>query len=154
MKRYGLDDDCALMPFLDEPGVCNHCGKPLTGRRTQWCSSACERVLRENHDWNLARRAARKRDGNRCVRCSYTGVPRMFVGHVDGPPVIGMPAWRRSDWSEWGLEVNHTTPREGRGYGWGCAHHLDGLETLCKAHHRIVTNEQAAERRVLMQAVD
>lgn len=151
MNRYGLDDGCPTLPFLDQPGVCNRCGTRLTGRRTQWCSSACESVLRENHDWNLARRAARKRDGNKCVRCGHTGIPRVFVGHVDAPPEIRTPAWSSRNSREWGLEVNHMTPREGRGYGWGCAHHLDGLETLCKPCHRDETNNQAAERRSRQQ---
>ena len=45
------------------------------------------------------------------------------------------------------LEVNHKVPRAGAGYGWGCWHHLDGLETLCRPCHRKVTNAQALERK-------
>lgn len=66
----------------------------------------------------MAREAARKRDGRRCVRCG-SGI---------------------------GIEVNHIEPRNGQGYGNGCHHHQDNLETLCKVHHREVTNEQRLVR--------
>ena len=47
----------------------------------------------------------------------------------------------------WPLEVNHIEPRKGAGYGPGCHHHLDGLETLCHACHLEVTAAQLAEWR-------
>jgi hypothetical protein len=40
------------------------------------------------------------------------------------------------------MEVHHVDPRRGAGYAAGCHHHLDLLETLCRACHVAVTNEQ------------
>jgi 5-methylcytosine-specific restriction endonuclease McrA len=45
------------------------------------------------------------------------------------------------------LEVNHTTPRRGQGYPTGCHHHLDLLETLCRACHASETARQRRERK-------
>ena len=58
----------------------------------------------------------------------------------DAQPCTGKP-----------LEVNHktslrdVTPRVTYA-DVSCAHHLDGLETLCHAHHVVETNRQRAER--------
>lgn len=103
----------------DNPGHCGWCGVPLTGRRTRWCSDAHRSAFADNHEWTAARLAAYLRDGKGCVRC----------GSRDRP------------------EVNHTVPRNGGGYGNGCHHHLDTLETLCHSHHVEATNEQRRARR-------
>lgn len=158
--RYGLDDDCALLPHLDTPGVCNRCGTSLKGRQTQWCSDECQEELRRNHDWGVARRAALVRDGHRCVRCSGTGNRRQWVtlwAHdrrhraqlidlgIDPDGIRGgrIQVAKALPW----LEVNHIKPRNGGGYGWGCAHHQSNLETLCHPCHVAETNRQASERR-------
>lgn len=44
------------------------------------------------------------------------------------------------------LEVNHINARQGGGYGPGCAHHLSGLETLCRPCHVAVTTSQLRAR--------
>lgn len=106
-------------PYADTPGVCDHCGKELKGRRRRWCSQACSDELTRQHDWGWARNAAKRRDGQKCVRCGKTH----------------------------SLEVNHIVPRVGRGYGWGCHNHLSNLETLCHWCHLEVTAQQRAERR-------
>lgn len=108
-----------LLPFAEVAGVCDHCGKALTGRQQRWCSRECSFVEWPEHDWNSARKAAKKRDGHRCVQCG----------------------------SGASLEVNHIEPRVGKGYGWGCWNHQDNLETLCHDCHVAVTNAQRAERR-------
>lgn len=79
------------------------------------------------HDWNSARKAAKKRDGYKCVKC--------------GKPEDVDELLRST------LQVNHIEPRVGEGYGWGCWNHLSNLETLCKECHVVVTNQQAADRR-------
>ena len=66
----------------------------------------CNGDYRE-HSWSYSNTRARIRDNHKCVTC----------GSVDD------------------LEVNHIIPLLGRGYGPGCAHHLDNLETLCKPCH-------------------
>jgi 5-methylcytosine-specific restriction endonuclease McrA len=151
-RRYGLAEQCPIIAFADQPGVCNRCGSRLSGRRTQWCSRECETEFRQNHDWNLARRAARKRDGNRCIRCKSDGIPMIFIGQPAGPPEVRPMGWNQGANRLLGLEVNHVTPRVGGGYGWGCHHHLDGLETLCVPCHRVETNKQAAQRRARRSA--
>lgn len=129
--------DCSLidqlLPHRNTPGVCDACGKPLTGRQKRWCSTDCSLALWRQHDWNGARRAAKKRDGHKCVNC----------GQEDG-----VDKHLRST-----LEVNHIEPRVGRGYGWGCWNHLDNLETLCHDCHVAVTKQQAADRRAAARAL-
>lgn len=116
-----MSEPCTIdsTPYADTPGVCDACGKALTGRQQRWCSRACSLVDWPNHDWNSARNAAKRRDGHKCVQCGST----------------------RS------LEVNHIEPRVGKGYGWGCWNHLDNLETLCHDCHVLVTNAQRQGRR-------
>ncbi|MGX5770816.1 HNH endonuclease [Microbacterium trichothecenolyticum] len=108
-----------LLPYRDVAGVCDACGKDLTGRQQRWCSRACSFAEWDDHDWNSARKAARKRDGEKCVTCG----------------------------SRQSLEVNHIEPRVGKGYGWGCWNHQDNLETLCHDCHVKVTKAQADARR-------
>jgi len=52
---------------------CQQCGAELPGRRLKWCSDQCSDAYWSNHDWNMARRAALKRDGWQCVRCGHIG---------------------------------------------------------------------------------
>lgn len=52
-------------------------------------------------------------------------------------------AWR----GQHTLEANHIDPRRGGERGFGCWNHLDGLETLCKRCHGIVTGLQVKRRR-------
>lgn len=158
-NRYGLDDDCDALPHLDTAGVCNRCGKVLVGRQTQWCSQECSDALSREHNWTLARNAAKRRDHHRCVRCGGDGreqrpkqwrtawateLARLGIALPEGEGanavLIALPplTW---------LEVNHIAPRVGRGYGFGCHNHLANLETLCHGCHVDETNRQAAQRR-------
>lgn len=109
---------CSLLPFAREKGRCDLCGAVLTGRRTRWCSRRCHDAHVVQHRWTQARKAAVRRD-RVCVTCGSREL----------------------------LEVNHIVPREGAGYGWGCWHHAENLEVLCRACHRVVTNAQAEARR-------
>lgn len=143
-ERYQVDKGCPVIPYVGVRGRCNRCGRRIGGRRTQWCSSKCQNEFRENHAWTQARHAAKRRDGYQCVQCGSDGRARLFVAGdvIDITlPFTGSERYSRH------LEVNHITPREGAGYGWGCHHHLEGLETLCLWHHRQITNRQAALRR-------
>lgn len=160
-NRYGLDDDCDAVPYVGIPGLCNHCGTKLTGRRTQWCSDECSDAVTREHNWTWARNAARKRDGHRCVRCRQTPRVRRRVDRIStsrwdiwrlrrlGIEVVDPTPGQLIDVYKWivHLEVNHIVPREGRGYGWGCHHHLSNLETLCHPCHVAETTRQGTERR-------
>ncbi|HVF75505.1 MAG TPA: HNH endonuclease [Acidimicrobiales bacterium] len=115
----------------DNPGHCGWCGVVLKGRRTRWCSDEHRTAFANNHEWTAARKAAVERDGHACTRCDAhdrLGPDGMWIGVQ--------------------LQVNHIEPRCGRGYGNGCHHHLDNLETLCHPCHVETTNEQRRARMV------
>lgn len=110
--------ECPLALGAGHDKHCFLCDKPLTGRRTRWCSALCVKLWYQNHNWTGARKAAKKRDKYRCVKCG----------------------------SNYKLEVNHILPLVGRGYAWGCLNHLAGIETLCHDCHVRETNRQRRER--------
>ncbi len=123
-------------------GHCWRCGKELPPRRRHWCSDECGQWWWRNHDWNGARDAALKRDNYYCQKCG-----------VDGYPITERVVWsaipKRQFRTICGrtmfpvkLEVNHIVPRDGLGYGQGCHHHQEGLETLCQNCHLVVTARQ------------
>lgn len=122
MSLAAVDEACAVLPHAGVPDVCDRCGAPLAGRQARWCSARCKERNLAEHRWTQARAARKRRDRYRCVR---TGCPTPRIS----------------------LEVNHIEPRNGGGYGMGCWHHQDNLETLCHAHHVETTNAQAAARR-------
>lgn len=128
----GIDPNCPLLPKLRPhvDGECDRCGKHLPKGRRRWCSDSCAtynyREFLLHHDWASARNAALKRAGGKCVRCGVPG---------------------KLQYGRYSLEVNHIEPRNGGGYGRGCAHHQDNLEALCAPCHQIETNRQRAERR-------
>lgn len=136
---YGVTwDQCPVIAYDTVAGRCARCGAVLTGRRTRWCSRACELVYEENHYWNAARAACLRRDLNRCVRCGWKDVP----GQLALP--MGIPGYFKTHARS--LEVNHIVPRNGAGYDKGCHHHLTNLETLCHEHHVRVTKRQRIAR--------
>lgn len=104
----------AAGPFRPDERRCDFCGKDLVGRRKRWCSDPCSKKWWTNHVYRMARKAAKRRDGYRCVKC----------GSRDK------------------LEVNHIKPCLGAHAKKGCWHHLDNLETLCHEHHLEETKRQ------------
>lgn len=124
LQRNRVTKDCPLLPVLRPhvDGECDKCGKPLSGRRRRWCSDKCAGWLAhefaKNHEWRYARRAAKRRDRYRCVKCG----------------------------SQSKLEVNHISPLFGSGYTPSCLHHLEGLQTLCHGCHVKETNLQRRTR--------
>ncbi len=116
---------CPLTLGALKAGCCYWCGGELPPRRSKWCSAKCVKRYYSNHNWNGARKAAKRRDGYRCLQC----------GSKDS------------------LEVNHIVALADQGhsgnYGWSCRNHLDGLVTLCHACHVIETARQRKERNVV-----
>lgn len=110
-----IRDDC---PFSLGRGLENHCdacAKPLSGRRTRWCSNDCATLFYKNHLWSMARKVARRRDKYKCIECG----------------------------SKEKLEVNHKVPFWGRKrVSISCLNHLENLELLCHLHHVMKTREQ------------
>lgn len=108
---------CSL---LHEEG-CDWCGKELPAGRRRWCSRKCDDAHTANHRWTQAKawikRIARRPGGYLCSRCGEV------VQVVD---------------------VNHKTPILGKHGTWGCHHHQDNLEVVCKPCHKEITAEQRA----------
>jgi hypothetical protein len=97
--------------------ACRACNGPLPVNRDRFCGPACKDWATDNHWFDAARTAARKRDGYACVKC------------------------RRTD----RIEVNHIVPVLEQHKVPGCMHHLTGLETLCAGKgscHQTETNRQ------------
>ena len=135
-------------------------GLVASGRR--WCSTDCSSTYWANHQWNLTRHAALKRDDYCCVKCGSDGGTRRGICAIDGQPWPCKKAGQKQRESYGGmhwtvthhervmvgkLEVNHIEPRKGEGYQNGCWHHLDGVETLCRPCHVEVTQEQLRQWR-------
>ena len=119
-------------------GTCGTCGAVLTGRSRWFCAGGpCAKNWRRNHQWGVAKAAALKRDGYRCVR-------------------LGCGAGPHSNSNQRGVEVNHIAPLASVAHAQGlttsaalrsrtgCWNHLENLETLCITHHREATAEQRA----------
>lgn len=147
-------DDGVKLRHLTEGGYyCAWCGDELPPRRRRWCSDACSQEFARQHVWSVAREAAKSRDGHMCRVCSRGwGAAHLLAlflnlsGHDLGRDLVDeefaeiFRAWTGGA----NLEVNHVVPRRGAGYRTGCAHHVDGIETLCREHHVIETKRQAA----------
>lgn len=150
-------------PYPTPNGICRWCGANLTGRRTRWCSDACSRAVGQNHDWSSARVAALRRDGNRCVRCGADG--QWAEGHAFWRVLRTMAPLADRDAIHEALlvliegerahrlEVNHLVPIHGKHGQWGCHHHLDGLETLCRPCHVAETARQFRDGEIRRRAV-
>lgn len=145
---------CALSRWSGDPASCRWCDAP-TRSGGPWCGHLCEDEYRRNHWWDHARAAAAVRDGERCVRCGL-GPEIPMLAKLLLRALVPMGArqaaslWRSPGWAALRqactLEVHHVVAREGCGYGAGCHHHLDGLETLCHRCHAVTTAQQQHER--------
>ncbi len=151
--RAGLMPGCPLLPFDTVAGRCAACGESLIGRQTRWCSKDCRLIYERNHYWGAARQAAIVRDGRRCVRCGW-GSEELYAYLTRGGQFVlwsraHLLRYRPDNW----LEVNHIIPRLGAGYGTGCWHHLENLQTLCHQDHVRVTNRQRINREAVAAIV-
>lgn len=110
-----VDANCPISIGRGIEKHCDYCATPLSGRRTRWCSAEHCRLWYVSHDWNMARKAARRRDRYKCVKCG----------------------------SKEKIEVNHIKPLWGQKRAeLSCLHHPDNLQVLCHACHVEVTNQQ------------
>lgn len=119
LQNYSGSDQhlilCTASAWTGAKRQCRWCDAALTGRKLRWCSNECANQYGNNHWWSAASEEAKKRDGYVCVECGKAG-----TDHGIGKR---------------GLQVHHLSPILGRHGVSGCHHHLDGLVTLCKAHH-------------------
>jgi hypothetical protein len=88
----------------------------------------------------LARRAAKRRDKYRCRSCG-AAAPKRPVRTAFAELAAyraAMRVWRSAKKTQ-RMEVNHRIPCRGKHGTVSCDHHLDNLETLCIACHRVLT---------------
>lgn len=146
---------CPLSRWSGRSDRCRWCDEPAAAGFA-WCSNPCEDGYRRNHWWDVARHAALARDDRRCVRCrlgpdTLLEARWLLRALVPMGPVAAAHLWQSAEWAALGqacaVEVHHRVPLLGAGYGAGCHHHLDGLETLCHRHHVAVTLLQARQPR-------
>lgn len=104
--------NCLASQWLGDDELCRWCNQVLPPQRKRWCSTRCVNAYGKNHWWTDARKAARRRDKYRCVRCGATKAQRP-------------------------LNVHHIVPALGTHSKTDCAHHLTNLETLCKSCHNV-----------------
>mgnify|MGYP003643312458 FL=1 len=97
-------------------GHCELCGKKLSGRQTRWCSRQCSNTIRDNHRWTNAKGVLKRKSAY--YQCAHCGEFTQTI------------------------EVNHIVPCKGQHGVWGCHHHQENLELLCKPCHKKVTDEQ------------
>lgn len=117
---------CPLSFWQGDPNTCRWCNRALPDNEPRFCGPWCADPARDNHEFDRARSAARRRDNYRCRTC----------GRQER------------------LQVNHRTPILGAHKIPGCHHHLEpgpdgrgGLETLCSGRgscHQAETNRQRA----------
>lgn len=100
------------------PGCCQWCEKKLRGRQKRWCSRTCSRKAVAEHRWTQAKAVQLKEAAwFECAHCEYL--------------------FRKQD-----IQVNHIVPCKGQHGKWGCHHHSDNLEVLCKPCHLVATAKQ------------
>ena len=139
-KRDLLLAVCSLAPPAAD-GACAWCAEPLPPRRRMWCSDRCGDAFWANHWWSVARSAAKRRDRYRCRRCGTRAPkrPSRAAFRTESAYKTAMRAYRAARRTE-RLEVNHIDPALGRHAQLSCVHHLDNLETLCPACHKVHTS--------------
>ena len=146
-KRDALIAVCTLARSHDGD-ACAWCGAALPPRRRSWCSDRCGDEFWANHWWSVARRTAKRRDRYRCKRCGAKPPKRPVQSAFTSRAkyLAAMRAWRKAKRTT-RLEVNHIVPCRGKHATLDCAHHLDNLETLCPACHKVHTSALRAPAR-------
>lgn len=93
---------CEMTTGNPKAGTCLLCGTGLSGRQRKWCSTDCSDSYWKNHSWDVARPAALKRDGYRCVRCGHVGwsdVPSSILFVAWGDPEVVPYTTRPEHWA-------------------------------------------------------
>lgn len=108
---------CELSSWSGDKKRCKWCDTELSGRQVNWCIEHKE-TNEQNHSWGVARREALRRDKYLCTALGCGGKAE---------------------------EVNHKIPILGKHNEFGCWHHLENLESLCRSCHLKSTAEQKAQ---------
>ena len=111
---------------------CRWCGKPLTGRQKIWCSRSCVRANTANHRWTQAKAKAKAEVTWYRCKNSHDSTTDGILFYAKG----GCLGFTQEP------EVNHIVPCKGKHGVWGCHHHQDNLEVLCKPCHQAETKRQ------------
>lgn len=115
---------CTASAWEGEPRSCRWCNGELTGRRQRWCSDKCVDEFGQNHWWNAASAAAKRRDQYRCQDCPAPGWEAHHTTPLHTLTIEALTT--RAPWRE-RRPVKHSDS--------GCHHHQDGLVTLCVPCH-------------------
>lgn len=118
---------------LTKASGCEWCGASLTGRQRRWCGRRCSRLYTANHRWTQAKKLAK------AAREWYLCEHADSDGWVKEPYADVCEVWTQKP------EVNHKIPCKGQHGKWGCHHHQENLEVLCRSCHLRVTAEQRAK---------
>jgi hypothetical protein len=157
---------CALSAWRGGGGRCRWCDAVLEGKRTSWCSDDHYRRFAEQHDWKVVARAAIARDGATCRRCGAKGKDDLLAGMLRAESRVRrrrLDEYELAAFDRFGalldrlnaerarvrLEVNHVDPLRGGRVWVDCAHHLDGVETLCHSCHVEETRLQTISTRAV-----
>lgn len=121
--------DCTINEYKAIPGTCRWCGVHLqrtkTGkidRKRRWCSQGCAQESFQQHNWNAAKKAVKRRDGHKCQSC---GIDR-DKAHI---------------------QVHHIHPRRGENHSTSCLNHHRNLICLCHYCHMIISQWQQEARK-------
>ncbi len=149
-SRYASWGDYPKRKDADGRWLCRLCGVALSGRRTSWCSKACQREV-EVRCGNRVRRAVWLRDKGVCSRCGRdTNKIRRELKALKRRE--GREAWLM-ELDVLGLtthealktlwEAHHVKPVEEGGGACG----VDGYETFCLWCHKDESAAQVARRK-------
>jgi hypothetical protein len=123
--------------------LCRWCDKPLTGRRTSFCSSDCLHEILLRTDAGYVRQIIKKRDKGICALCGLNTLKlrkdllalRKAEGYDSYLKVLKqkkIPTYRRTLW-----DCDHIEPVILGGGECG----IENFRTLCIWCHRIETNK-------------
>ncbi len=149
-ERYAQWTDYPKRKDDEGRWLCRWCSKPLSGRRTAWCSKRCQREV-EVRCGHQVRRAVWLRDKGVCSQCSRdTNAIRRNLRRVRREE--GFDAWvaarvrlgltvHEAVKTFW--EAHHVKAVEEGGGACG----VEGYVTLCIWCHKARNVKQAAKRR-------
>lgn len=149
-ERYAAWTDYPKRKDAEGQWLCRWCSKPLSGRRTAWCSKDCQREV-EIRCGHGVRRAVWLRDKGVCSRCGRdtNAIRRQLKAVLKryGPTVwlckLSEQCLSRSEARRTLWQAHHVRAVEEGGGACG----VEGYATFCLWCHKDKSAKQAAKRR-------